>query len=176
MSRLRGLCRSASMKVIAVLWATVLVIGCQTVEAGFQKGIVPENKRIAVEDGNHTARWSTNEVNLDYGYSKNQGSMRLYGEVRYADPIRYNFSLVQYFHMDVIFVDVQGKVLGTAGLVTDSNNPLAPSARTMPVKFDRTLPVPPGTSSIAFSYTGAAREGGGRERGNPTNFWEYPIQ
>jgi hypothetical protein len=176
MSGVRGLCCLVSTKLVAVLLAAVLTVGCQSVAMSYQKGIVPENKRIAIEDGNHTAKWSTNEVNLDYGYSKNQGSMRLYGEVYYADPIRYNYSLVQYFHMDVIFVDSQGRVLGTAGLVTDSSNPLAPSARTARVTFDRMLPVPPGTSSIAFSYTGAAREGNIREGGNPTNFWEYPIQ
>jgi len=176
MSRFDEISRYILKKSIATLIAVLLTLGCHAVVLGFQKGTVSENKRIPISEGDRTAKWSTNEVNLDYGYSVKQGSIRLYGQVRYADPIRYNYSLLMNFHMAVIFVDGRGRVLGTAGLVSDVNNVLQPSAMTSSVTFDRTLRLPPGTDSIAFSYTGTAREGSAREGGNPTNFWEYPIR
>ncbi len=177
MTRLYRLLNGVPRGLAPMLLTVLLVAGCQSVGVNYTNKTVPQNKWIRIlMPGEQSGKWSTNDVNLDYRYAGDGNTLRISGEVHYADPIRYNFAVIQYFHMDVIFIDPQGRVLGTEGLVSDTNNSLEPSGITFPVTFDRLVRLPPNTVSIAFSYTGTARDSGRRGDFNITSFWEYPIQ
>ncbi len=166
-------------RLFPLLLAAFLVAGCQSIGMSQIGKMVPEDKRISIrsgeeQSGKQSGKWSARDVNLDYRYAWSDLGFRISGQVHYADSIVYNYALIQTFHMGVIFADAQGRVLGTDGLVTDTNNSLAPVAMTNPVTFDRLLRPPAGTVSMAFSYTGTAVDS------NPdstiTSFWEYPIK
>jgi hypothetical protein len=99
------------------------------------------------------------------------GNFAVSGVVRFADLIKYNYLVIRYFHLDVLFVDSGGKLLAMTGLVSTG------SRRTEdPITFNARVPMPQGTAAIAFSYRGEALEAGSGRLSSPSYFWHYPIR
>jgi hypothetical protein len=92
--------------------------------------------------------------------------------VVYADLIKNSFVIIDYIHLSVLFLDGQGSVLGARSVMSSAlDDPEDPE------RFGVSLTAPGSTRSMAFSYTGQARESGDRSGGaSSSRFWHYPSR
>lgn len=129
-------------------------LGCR----GFIGSTVPRPSRISLLDQD-TGRgvWQTEDLTLSYAYSRDRDLLRISGEgTLYRRGVRY-------FNLSLYFVDAEGTVIGSTGVLSAVGGG--------PVSFQTEKTVPQGTRSFAFGYTGESviRELGG------IPFWYYPF-
>jgi hypothetical protein len=133
--------------------------------------VVPEDARITIVEGETVSgQWETPDLLMNYQYTKDQNQMNVSGRIQFAGRIENNFPVIQYFHMDAIFLDSEGRVLEMKGLTS-----YPPSYSGDPITFKNLIMLPAGTVSVAFSYRGEARSSGVDDEGGNMYFWEYPI-
>ena len=159
--------------VVAGVWvlATVLLAGCQSVPMGHVGGRVPAQKRMALaQDGSHSATYRTEDLVIDYRYSRNQSLLELSGSIRFADSIRYSFRRVDGFHADVIFMNESGVVVASQALTTGSSD-----SSDSPIMFKTSVTVSQDVVAISFAYTGNAVATGGGS-GARMGFWDNPAR
>lgn len=151
----------------------VILSGCESVSLMPVGHMVPANKWIHLsQSGDQSGRWRTEDLFLDYKYDRYQSQLNISGVIVFAGRISGNYSIVQYFHLDAIPVDAQGKVLNMISLATAGDiNTLYDG----PVNFSKVLTLPPETAAIAFSYRGRAYGGHSYFDGGFMDFWEYPV-
>ena len=173
MRNLAEVLASSCGRLSGLILITVILSGCQGVAFGPIGRTVPENKWIFLsQSGDQSGRWQNEDLILDYKYDRYQSQVSISGIIRFAGRIMNNYSVVQYFHLDAIAVDAQGKVLDMISLTTagDLN-----SLYDGPVDFNKILTLPPNTAAIAFSYQGRAQGNGSGFGGGYMDFWEYPV-
>ncbi len=154
--------------VICVVCAVVFIVACQGTVFNSGGGFVSEEDRIEIPDGPQTAVWKTRDLWLDYRYVHDANGSTLSGTVRFTDALSTNYSNLHDFHLGIIFLDKQGRVLAMEGLATGRGE-------FDPIAFKTKLSPPPGTLSMAFNYQGTALGGGADDGGSPSAFWIYPI-
>ena len=147
----------------------VILSGCQGggLLGTSARGTVPEEDRIPLA-ATAQSTWNTDMVSLDYRYAHQGDSLDIQGLAHYLPALTANFDLMKSFHMDVIFADAQGKVLGMHGLATSGDFD--------PVTFNVKAAVPYNTAYLAFSYRGEAIEASHEDGGGPYSFWKWPIR
>ena len=168
----RGRKWSGSGRIVAGVWvlAVVLLTGCQSVPMSHVGGRVPAQKRMALaQDGSHSATYRTEDVVIDYRYSRNQSLLDLSGSIRFADPIRQSFRRVDGFHADVILMNEDGVVVDSQALTTSSSD-----SSDSPILFKTTVTVSQAVVAISFAYTGNAVAAGGGS-GARMGFWDHPA-
>ncbi len=75
--------------------------------------------------------------------------MELSGEVRIADHLRNSYSVVDSFHLTILFLDAEGRVIGSI------NQSIAPYRwEAWDMSFKRGVETPGGARAIAFGYSG----------------------
>jgi hypothetical protein len=163
-------------RLLAIMCVTVLVFGCQTLSFDPRGHTVPEAKRIAIPgSGEQRGIYRTEDLTLTYKMVRTPGLLTISGEIHFADRIAENFPVIQYFHLDAILIDAQGKVQNMAGLTSTAyyhTEYITPSD--YPPTFNTPITVTENTKSVAFSYTGKAFDATGSDGGG-MDFWEYPV-
>jgi hypothetical protein len=101
--------------------------------------------------------WNTKDINLSYRYARSQGMLKISGDCTIHKRG------LRYFQLQLFFLDAQGKVIESTGVLTATQGG--------PRSFQAEKPVPQGTRSFAFGYTGEAvkKETGG------VPFSQYPF-
>jgi hypothetical protein len=152
---------------------SVVLLGCQSASFAPMGHMVPEDKRLLLsQSGDQSGTWRTEDLILDYKYDRYQDQLSISGTIRFAGRITNNYATVQYFHLDAIPVEAQGKVLDMISLTTAGDiNTLYEG----PVDFYKILTLPPNTTAIAFSYRGRAYGSGSYFDGGFMDFWDYPV-
>jgi hypothetical protein len=145
-----------------------LIAGCQTMTLSSGTGSVSPENRVPFPEGQNAGVWKGNYLVVDYKYSRALTDIDMTGMVNFADNMTMNFVLLRDFHLSAIFLDENGKVLGTKGLTTGRGS-------FDPISFRAQMAVPPATVAISFSYQGTAIEGGNDDGGGINHFWQYPI-
>jgi hypothetical protein len=169
---LKGLC-SGCAKLLKLILVSFVLLGCQSVEVGTTGRTVPQNKWILLsEAGNQSGKWQTQDLILEYEYDRDHTHLYITGVIHFVTPIRNQWGLVEYFHLDLIPVDAQGAVLEMIPLTTTGEVNLLTDG---PVDFTKTLTLPGNTAAMAFSYTGKGSGGGSYFDGGYGDFWEYPY-
>ena len=162
------------MLLIAAVFA-MGAVGCQTLATTAVGKMVDQDSWIPLKAGGpQIGTWDGPDVTVKYNYVRAGDNLNLKGEVRYASRIADNFTLIQYFHLDVLFVDSQGKVLDEQPFASDAFETLTPRALDPTVPFSREVILPVNTEAMAFSYKGQAISSGDGT-GGPLYFWEYPV-
>jgi hypothetical protein len=160
-------------KLLSLISISVILLGCQSISLAPIGHTVPQNKWIFLsQSGDQSGKWQSEDLLLNYKYDRYQNQLSISGVIRFAGRIMNNYGIVQYFHLDAIPVDAQGKVLDMIGLTT------AGEINTVygdPIDFDKILTLPPNTAAIAFSYRGRVSGGGSGFDGGFMDFWEYPV-
>ncbi|HQN18090.1 MAG TPA: hypothetical protein PKV86_03080 [Syntrophobacteraceae bacterium] len=168
--------RSFALGFGRLLWPIllmVLVFGCNSISVSPIGHTVPEVKWIALpQSGEYSGTWTNEDLSLPYKFLRNQSQLTISGSVRFADRITNSFKTIQYFHLDALPVDSQGKVLDMVALTTEGNVILEFNRS---VAFSKDLTLPPNTASIVFSYRGRAYGGNSADGGGTIDFWEYPV-
>jgi len=164
---------SSCSRLFVCMLVMAFLSGCQSLSFSPKGHTVPESSWIALpQTGEYSGTWTNEDLSLAYNFVRNQSQLRISGTIKFADRITNSFLIVQYFHLDAVPVDAQGKVLDMIGLT---------SAAVVNTLFDRSLDftsvltLPPDTAAIAFSYRGRAYEGDGGDGGGIMDFWEYPL-
>jgi hypothetical protein len=160
----------------AVVGVALLAAGCQSILFDLRGRVVPEAKRITIpESGQQTGDYKNEDLTLKYKMARGLGLLTISGEIRFTDRIAGNFPIIQYFHLEVMLVDAQGKILNTAGLASvayyRTQYALGPD---YPLAFNTSVTLPETTRSIAFNYTGKAYDPSEADGGS-MDFWEYPV-
>jgi hypothetical protein len=160
-------------KLLTLVLINVILLGCQSVSLTPIGHTVPENRWILLsQSGDQSGTWQSEDLILDYKYDRYQDHLSISGIIRFAGRIMNNYGIVQYFHLDAIPVDSQGKVLGMIGLTTAGDLNTMYDDR---VDFYKILTLPPNTTAIAFSYRGRAYGSGSGFDGGFMDFWDYPV-
>lgn len=168
--RMGGRCFGRAMR---LMLAVIVLGGCQSVSFDPRGHTVPEAKRIALpQSGDYSGIYDNGDFDLKYKIARNQGQTSIWGGLRFNDRITYNFYIIRYFHLDLIALDTDGKVLEMIPLTTAGNFSAIFSNY---LEFKKALPLPSNTVAIAFSYTGQAWSDGTGDGGDVIDFWEYPL-
>ncbi len=131
----------------------------------FTRGIVAEKDRIPVSDSSQGV-WEGRDLSVDYRVAKSGDMLDITGIAQFADSITMNYTSLNHFQLSVIFVDSQGRVLGTQSLATSYGD-------FSPVRFNRRVRLSGNIAYFAFSYQGQAIDATD-PGGNQTNFWYTP--
>jgi hypothetical protein len=109
------------------------------------------------------------DLTLNYKFVRNNSRLRISGSIQFADRITKSYLVIQYFHLDAIPVDAQGKILDMIGLTSAAGvNTIFDHS----LEFNSILILPSNTEAIVFSYRG--RTYGMKDSGS-MDFWEYPV-
>jgi hypothetical protein len=152
-----------------IVLATVIfsLVGCAFNYIG---RTVLEEDRIVLNEGSHAGVWSALDVRVPYRYALQGNNLRISGAVEFESRITFNFTTIKYFHLSVMFLDNEGRVISSVGIIS--------SAYSYPkyhIPFNSRIHLPPGTAYLSFSYNGEAL-GSFRDGSGPTSFWYYPLQ
>ena len=169
MSGIPGMRQAVIKNVLLLGVAAVFLPACQSLMVTYQGATVHSEDRIPLVAGvRQSGAYLGPDLAVDYQYLWNQSELDISGAVVFAGSISGNFSSIVDFHLSLVLLDAEGRIVGTKLLeVTSFGDP----CDRMP--FSERIALAPGVSGMAFLYGGDAREGG--EEGVTTTFWHYPI-
>jgi hypothetical protein len=145
--------------------------GCQATLFTYKGAKVREAYRIALVDGTQRSdQYRSPDLIIDYQILRNGDELRFSGVAKYTPKIINNYSSIPNFHLDLFLIDPYGNILSEHGVATPGSND--PNNR---MRFKEKLKLPPGTTGMAFSYSGEARGSGREDRGAGISFREVPI-
>lgn len=158
-----------------LLLVTILLLGgCGGALFTYLGAQVREGHLIALTDGSDSeSRYRSNDLIMGYRWSRRGNELLLSGVASYAPGIRSGFTLIPYFHLSVFLTDGRGVILADRGITTPGSSEPGNIMR-----FKEKLLLPPGTTHMAFSYSGQGRISGGTGEdrgGGEMPFWEVPI-
>ena len=140
---------------------------------------VAEEDRISVMDGGpHKGSWKTRDLTIHYEYQEAVPSLQVTGVVELANYIPMGFSVLEYLHLNIHFLEASGTVL-EAKRIRSFGSYL--SFRLLgDLNFNSRFDLPQDTVAFAFSYSGKASTGGvpggpSSSRGRTDwDFWKVP--
>ena len=166
------------MGCILALTIAVGIPGCAGPLLSWRGATVEEQNRIFIErDGRRTGVWETRDLKVDYAYEAGENSLAISGTVTLDQSLLTGFSELAHLSLSLNFLDGDGKVIETQRLRNFSHRRWILVHR---LQFENTLAVPENTASMAFSYVGQVRDGGGAmdpDEGSGAidwDFWEIP--
>ena len=169
MSGIPGMRQAVMRNVILLGVVAVFLPACQSLMLTYQGATVhPEDRIPLVAGALQAGGYLAPDLAVYYQYVWNQSDLDISGVVVFAGSIRGNFTSIKRFHLSVMLLDAEGRIVGTKSLQATSY-----SDPGEPMPFSERIALPPGVSGIAFVYSGDAREGG--QDGVATTFWHYPI-
>jgi hypothetical protein len=169
---------SGSKAKLLIIMAAVLVIsGCRSIIFDPRGHLVPEKKRIALpETGERAGVFDTEDLRFAYNLAMTPRQLIISGRLYFTDRVAENFPLIQYFHLSVILIDAQGRILNMVGLISAAYHRTQYALiADSPFAFKTSVAIDEKTSAIAFSYTGRAYDNT-EPAGGSMDFWEYPIE
>lgn len=154
------------------------VVACQAHFLSYRGAVARQESRLALREGGpHREFWRARDLSVSYHYWRGQGKLELSGTVELANGLRHNFTTLEHLFLQAHLLDAEGRVLESRGILTSEYRHMVRKLR-----FKRCLELPPGTTAIAFSYTGRVRDGGGTGRvlgeggdGDSWDFWMHPF-
>jgi len=163
-------CFIARWKWPSVLLASLLLWGCQGGLAGPRGDFVPSGNRILLSEGRQASGlWQTRDLSVRYRIAPAGDSLEIEGSVVFDARLSRGYQYLDRFHLRLYFVDGDGIVLDTHGLITASQGGVERG-----LSFRKTLVPPAGTAALALGYTGTAM---GIDRGGSESpFWDFPTK
>lgn len=164
---------TSTKRVLPVAMAVFFLAACRTMPVSYSGGMVPSSKQVPlVESGLRSGQYNTEDLRIDYEYSRSGSKLSISGSIYFEDRIIYSFLRIEQFHADLIFVDAGGRALEAQGLTTSSF-----SKSDSGLTFSRDVVIPANAASLSFSYSGTAKSGD-RDRGEGSGmyFSDYPAR
>lgn len=143
------------------LFASVfLFVGCQAHVLSYQGAKVTRPKDIISLPGQSSVQgsWKTDELSVHYTWQTSGETLTMTGTVALVGGFAVGFNVIDRLAVQVLFVDGDGTVLADNVLYSVQT---VTAANMVPLRFNRTFPVPAGTTGIAFAYDGELSDGGG---------------
>jgi hypothetical protein len=139
-----------------VLILFTLSAGCQGSLSRFCRGPVYVAGNLSIPPGEPVpGSWKGREAGVNFTMVRTQDRLDISGFIGFDQSMYYNFSQIRDFTLRIHFVDSQGAIIKTEGLLVAA---YADPERRM--EFSSVKNIPPGAVGIAFSYTGTAYSDG----------------
>jgi hypothetical protein len=146
--------RMQTLFVVLILFT--LSAGCQGSLLRFCRSPVLAASSLSIPPGEPVpGSWKGREVGVNYTIVRTQDRLDISGFIGFDQSMYYNFSQIRDFSMRIHFIDSQGAIIKTEGLLVAA---YAYPDRQM--EFSTVKNIPPGAEGIAFSYTGTAYSDG----------------
>ncbi len=155
----------SSFGIVAIFSLFLFLSGCQTASLTSRAAPAPE-ERVQIMQAQNSGVWKGKDIWVDYKYSREDRTLMLSGVVNFGNHLVRGFEIMSDFRMRVIFIDENGRILGTSGLLADRGD-------FSPISFKKKLAIPASTASFVFDYDGNALEIG--PDGASMAFWQYAI-
>lgn len=141
----------------------LLAAACSSKMFTAEGKLVAEEKWLDLKEGGPFPRdWQGKHLKIKYEYIRKQDDLQIVGDIVFKRKKTLND-----FRCSIVLIDSAGKILLVKGMVVAGGRQ---QIETIPFKYE--LQLPPGTQSMAFSYSGTSRGTG--NSGSPNAFWSAP--
>ncbi|MCX5881739.1 MAG: hypothetical protein NTU74_08045 [Deltaproteobacteria bacterium] len=140
------------IKIIVLMIAVFTLAGCSG-RLFTYKGdkVTQKNLMVLLKDGNQQWVWKTNELAITYQYQMSPETLKIDGTTELVGGFATGFRWITRLSVYLLFLDNQGIVIEN-DLIYSLGNRLATD--TIPMVFERTIPIPVGARTISFAYEG----------------------
>jgi hypothetical protein len=134
--------------------------------------VTQKNFMVLLKDGDQQGVWKTNELAITYQYQMTPETLKIVGTTELLGGFAIGFSWIKYLAVYLLFLDDQGIVIENALIYSAGNHrPID----TIPMAFEKTIPIPEGARTISFAYEGELT-GSGTEDQTAYNIWFSPSR
>jgi hypothetical protein len=152
----------------------IVLMGCQGSLLTYKGAKVRDAYLIALTEGTQrSAGYQSPDLTIEYQWARKGDELQLSGLVKFTPRIRNGFTMIPVFDLSLFFTDAQGNILEQRWIATPGSGD--PESQ---MRISERLFLPPGTASMAFSYSGQARDSDGigqNKSGGDMHFWQVPI-
>jgi lipopolysaccharide assembly outer membrane protein LptD (OstA) len=151
------------------------LVSCRSVFKGYNGLTVPaENLIVLQTEGSSDGKWETEDISVNYLYTKNADQLKISGRIDFDDSLKYNFNHLYDFTLWVHFINSDNIIVGNLII-----SPFTFFDQLEETSFEKNVTLPPDTQAIVFSYSGNASDDstGGHDRqdgGGSWIFWSTP--
>jgi hypothetical protein len=129
------------------------------------------NRTILLKPGEQQGVWKTDELSVTYHYQMAPEALTISGTTDLVGGFNLGFRWIKQLAVYLLFLDKQGIVIESPLIFSAMDH----SVDTIPMNFERTIPVPEGTHAISFAYDGELTDRGSEES-TSVNIWNSPTR
>jgi hypothetical protein len=132
--------------------------------------VTQQNLMVQLQEGNQQGVWKTNELAIKYQYQMTPEALKIDGTIELVGGFAIGFNFLNDLSVNLLFLDNQGNVIKNSLVYLGSNNLTIP----IPIRFERTVPIPEGAQTFSFAYDGELIDA--TNRGDTTSYkiWYSP--
>jgi hypothetical protein len=140
------------IKVSLLMIAALTLAGCGGSLFTYKGYKVTQNNLVVrLQDGNQQGVWKTNELAITYQYQMSPETLKVAGTTELVGGFKIGFSWIERLAVYLLFLDNQGIVIENVLIYSAGNHHYID---TIPMEFERTIPMPEGARTISFAYEG----------------------
>ena len=134
--------------------------------------VTQKNFMVMLKDGDQKGVWKTNELAIIYQYQITPETLKISGTTELLGGFGIGFRWIKQLAVYLLFLDDQGIVIESA-LIFSAGNYRA--IDTIPMVFEKTMPIPEGSRTISFAYDGELSGAGTLDR-TSYSIWFSPSR
>ena len=166
----KGITAAITLAILFLVLSGSALVACQSALFTYKGARIAQVNLIPLTEGGLKGDYfETEDVTIDYEYTRTGDSLRLGGEIGYSRALQNSFTSVPDFYIRVFFADAQGTVLAYRGIIASGYGYTSDRMR-----FHELVTLPPGTAFMAFGYSGRAIDSSVDNRVDKS-FWLDPI-
>jgi hypothetical protein len=113
--------------------------------------VTQKNFMVLLKDGDQKGVWKTNELAITYQYQMSPETLKITGTTELLGGFAIGFDQIKRLAVYLLFLDNQGIVIENALVYSTANYRTFDS---IPMDFEKTIPIPEGVRTISFAYDG----------------------
>jgi hypothetical protein len=113
--------------------------------------VTQQNLIVPLMEGDQKGMWKTNELAITYQYQMTPENMKIAGTTELVGGFNIGFNFIQKLVVYLLFLDDQGIVLENVVIYSIGNHH---AIDFIPMRFEKTVPIPEGARTISFAYDG----------------------
>ena len=134
--------------------------------------VTQKNFMLLLKDGNQQGVWKTSELAITYQYQMTPETLKIAGTTELLGGFAIGFTWIKHLAVYLLFLDDQGIVIENALVYSAGiHRPID----TIPMVFEKTIPIPEGARKFSFAYEGELTEAGTEDRAS-YNIWFAPSR
>ncbi len=147
----------------------VLTIGCHSRHIPFLGLPIPAKSQLGlIEGGNHNGTWHSDDLVIDYRYTRTPSHLKISGSIDFADGIKNSYTQLDHFFLWLHLIDREDKIVGYRRI----DQQVSPY-RIEKAPFHSEIEISPQIKAVVFSYSGRAIAAD-EDSTMIMNFWRLP--
>jgi hypothetical protein len=146
--------------IIFISLSLFCLLACTGTKERFREKIANQDDQIhIISSSTDSGVWNTKELSVNYTYTSLPDYFNLTGYISISEYITNTYSKIRSLSVQVIFLDNNGKLVGTTYI-----NPIYSVNSNPPrkIKFNSNLSLPAEAVAFCFSYSGEFKGDGGK--------------